>query len=113
MMGKWQDEQRGACSAFLIFPTQSRQYCAMKLVPIELPRSPATPHGGSIWINPQHIVSVRPLTRGSAPTVTLTVEVKLEGMPLFIAPLGNFSTEAEATVEWARFLSTLVDVDEG
>ena len=83
----------------------------MNLVPIELPRSPATPNGGSIWVNPEHIISVRPLTRGSAPTVTLTVEVKLEGMPLFIAPLGDFPTEAEATVAWAHFLATLVDVD--
>jgi hypothetical protein len=62
-------------------------------------------------VNPEHVVSVRPLTRGSAPTVTLTVEVKLEGMPLFIAPLGDFSTEAAATIEWTQFIAALVDVD--
>ncbi len=50
----------------------------MKLVAIELPRSPGTPQGGSIWINPEHIVSLRPLTSRSEPTITLTVQVKPE-----------------------------------
>lgn len=81
----------------------------MTLVPIELPPSPATPHGGSIWINPKHIVSLRPLTMGSEPVISLTVQVKLEGMPLFTVSLGTFPTAAEAAREWERFITSFVD----
>lgn len=76
----------------------------MKLVPIEMARNQANPHGGAIWINPEHVVSLRPLTSGAEPDVMLSVEIKLEGMPLFSAPLGNYHSNMESKAAWGRFL---------
>lgn len=59
------------------------------------------------WINPEHIVSVRPRMAGGPPQVELLIELKLEGMPLFETWLGSFSTLDAADQRWQAFLQEL------
>lgn len=61
-----------------------------------------------MWVNPDHVVSLRPLITGAEPVLVLAVEIKLEGTALFTAPLGSFPSDAESNEAWLRFLAAFV-----
>jgi hypothetical protein len=56
------------------------------------------------WINPEHVVSVKPRFSGVQPSVELIVELKLEGLPIFEAWFGVFDSVAAADAVWQVFL---------
>jgi hypothetical protein len=59
------------------------------------------------WVNPEHVVSVRPRVTGVPPHVELHVELKLEGMPLFDSWFGTFHSVEGADRRWRAFLDDL------
>ncbi|MET2012958.1 hypothetical protein ABXJ56_15550 [Microbacterium chocolatum] len=61
----------------------------------------------SLWINADHLVSVQAVYRGGAVGIALTVELKVDGMPLQRISLGEYRERAEAEAEFDRFLSDL------
>lgn len=61
------------------------------------------------WINPEHIVSIRPRMGGGEPELDLIVEIKLEGIPLFETWLGSFRTVQKADERWQAFLTGLTE----
>ena len=62
-----------------------------------------------MWFNPEHVVSVVPKVSNDGMTYTLSVELKLTGMPLMNAWLGNYSTAALADAAWHMFLDNIIN----
>ncbi|SDH31658.1 hypothetical protein [Microbacterium sp. 77mftsu3.1] len=74
----------------------------MRLLPI--PDADGNP---TMWINADHLVSVQALTHGGEKGIVLTVELKVDGMPLHRVRLGEYLEKADADAAFARFLDTL------
>lgn len=62
---------------------------------------------GAIWINPEHVVSVAPVTQDIGERFLLTVEVKLVGMNLIRLPVGQYESAEDRTAAWTSLLGML------
>lgn len=58
------------------------------------------------WINPERIVTIRPKI-SETDTFDLTIELKLDGVPLFETWFGSYPTIDAADARWQAFLHEL------
>jgi len=60
-----------------------------------------------LWVNADHLVSVGRLQHGAPDGIALSAELKVDGMPLYRAPIGTFADASAADVAWSSFLEEL------
>jgi len=81
---------------------------------IPLPDRDGAAGSSRLWINPDHIVTAAPvITRGQndqGDVVVVAVELKLEGVPVMRAWLGEAASTQEADVVWQGFLDQVAGV---
>ncbi|MEC5149532.1 hypothetical protein [Cryobacterium sp. GrIS_2_6] len=63
--------------------------------------------GAVRWINPEHVVSVRPRLAVTLEGLDLFVELKLEGLPLFETWIGTFENKELADSRRQSYLAEL------
>jgi hypothetical protein len=78
---------------------------------IPLPAKTGGHGAASIWFNPEHITTLTPIVERSADSdgdlVILSVDMKLQGLPISRHWLASSRTTAEADVAWQGFLAAL------
>jgi hypothetical protein len=83
---------------------------SLRLVPLRGKVNGSAEPAVVMWVNPDHIVSVRPKISGTVPAIDVHVELKLEGLPLFDSWLGQFKTADAADSAWTALLAELTGV---
>ncbi|MEF2978107.1 hypothetical protein [Subtercola sp. YIM 133946] len=76
-----------------------------RLISLPNKHDPASP--GRIWFNPERVVSLIPKFGSNGTQHSLTVEIKLTGVPAMDAWLGNFLSRADADIAWHTFLTSI------
>jgi hypothetical protein len=76
-----------------------------RLISLPDKHDPSSP--GRIWFNPEHVVSLIPKFSTNGTEHSLTVEIKLTGVPAMDAWLGEYSSRAEADTAWGAFLASI------
>ena len=83
---------------------QTSQYgVRMRLLP--MPDVSGTP---TLWINPDHLVSIQAVYRTAERGVELDVELKLDGMPLMRVRLGAHPDRTAGETAFQEFLAELL-----
>ncbi len=81
---------------------------------IPLPDRDGVPGSSRLWINPDHIVTAAPVITRSGneegDVVVVSVDVKLEGVPVMRAWLGEASSTQGADLLWQGFLDLVAGV---
>jgi hypothetical protein len=82
---------------------------------IPLPDRDGLPGGSRLWINPEHITSLAPILGRSqdedGDLITLSIELKLEGLPMQRAWLATCRSREEADMKWQTFLDLVNQCD--
>ena len=76
---------------------------------VSLPDKSGPVGSARMWFNPEHVVSVVPKVSHDGTTYMLSVELKLTGVPLMTAWLGDYETDILADVAWHAFLHTIAE----
>lgn len=90
-------------------------YCQPMVRLIPLPDRDGRPDEARLWFNPEHITTATPVVSRSqdagGDTFTLSVELKLEGLPTQRAWLTTCRTSDEADQKWQQFLLLVAGLD--
>jgi hypothetical protein len=85
----------------------------VRLIP--LPDREGRPGDARLWFNPEHITTAAPAVSRSqdaaGDTFTLSVELKLEGLPMQRAWLAMCRTAEETDQKWRQFLDLVAGPD--
>ncbi|RPE78125.1 MULTISPECIES: hypothetical protein [unclassified Frondihabitans] len=85
----------------------------VRLIP--LPDREGRPGDARLWFNPEHITTAAPIVSRSQDTggviFTLSVELKLEGLPMQRAWLATARTVEETDQKWRQFLDLVASPD--
>jgi hypothetical protein len=74
---------------------------------IPLPDRHGPTGAARLWFNPDHIVTLAPKIHDTGGGHTLSVELKLTGVPAMDAWLGDHSTTGAADAAWQTFLDQI------
>lgn len=61
----------------------------------------------TFWVNADHIVMIQRQDSKTGAGIHVVAEVKVDGMPLFRTPVGDFDDLPHADTAWAAFLEQL------
>jgi hypothetical protein len=81
----------------------------VRLIP--LPDRDGLPGDSRLWVNPEHITSLAPIVvrsqDASGDLITLSIELKLEGVPMQRAWIATCTSSEEADRRWQEFLDLI------